>query len=232
MNRHAIDALLRPPIELWSALIALLSAIIAAIAPWVLMLPPQLGAGFAMALLIFALIRARQAARALIYQRRLKYLSPYHIRRQHVPVSDHKLFLGRGFVWTQRHTQRLRDTLRPEVQHYVQPGRLYQWLRRKEMDWERSALLSGIAQWCRNGRFNPLKARPSLGGNSALHAVGLHEQDVWMNLAERVGHTLVLGTTRVMSTVKSNNRRHDESTHRIGIDIGRGCRAFRAVASE
>jgi conjugative coupling factor TraD (SXT/TOL subfamily) len=41
---------------------------------------------------------------------------------------------------------------------------------------------------------------PALGGKPALHAVELEEQDVWMDIGERVGHTLVLGTTRVGKT--------------------------------
>jgi conjugative coupling factor TraD (TOL family) len=41
---------------------------------------------------------------------------------------------------------------------------------------------------------------PAVGGKPALHAVEPHEQPVWMDLGERVGHTLVLGTTRVGKT--------------------------------
>lgn len=44
------------------------------------------------------------------------------------------------------------------------------------------------------------KTLSDVGGNSALHGVELHEENVWMNLADRVGHTLVLGTTRVGKT--------------------------------
>jgi len=39
-----------------------------------------------------------------------------------------------------------------------------------------------------------------VGGSSVLHGIEINEQDVWMNLAERVGHMLVLGTTRVGKT--------------------------------
>jgi conjugative coupling factor TraD (TOL family) len=41
---------------------------------------------------------------------------------------------------------------------------------------------------------------PAVGGKPALHAVEPDEQDVWMDIGERVGHTLVLGTTRVGKT--------------------------------
>lgn len=201
MNRYAIDALLRPPVELWSVLTALAAAVIAAMAPWALMLPAAVGYSVSVCLLLFAMFRAQQALRIIRYQRRLKKLPRYRLHLKKIPLSRHKLFLGRGFLWTQQHTQRLRDTLRPEVQHYVQLHRIYRWARRMEVSWESTPLLSILARALRSrSRWNPLAPLPLLGGNPALHAVGIHEQDVWMELDERVGHTLVLGTTRVGKT--------------------------------
>ena len=40
MSRHPVEALLRPPVELWSTLVALATALIALLAPWSLMMPP------------------------------------------------------------------------------------------------------------------------------------------------------------------------------------------------
>ena len=201
MSRYAIDALLRPPVELWSVLVALAAAVIAAAAPWALMLPVAVAFGVSASLFLFAAFRARQALRVIRYQRRLKKLPRYRLHLKKIPLSRHKLFLGRGFLWTQKHTQRLRDTLRPEVQHYVRPGAMYRWARRKEVAWESIPLLSAVARLLRSRRWwNPLAPLPLLGGNPALHAIGIHEQDVWMDLDERVGHTLVLGTTRVGKT--------------------------------
>jgi len=200
VSRHVIEALLRPPVELWSSLAAILSATVALLAPAVLLLPPRLACGLAVLLILFALWRGLQAYRALRYQWRLKRLRPYRITTKQIPVSRHKLYLGRGFAWSQRHTQRLRDTLRPESRRYVSPGRLDRWARRKEIDWERTWGLFWVARWLRQPRLNPLAPLPSVGGNPALHGVGLQEQDIWMNLDERVGHTLVLGTTRVGKT--------------------------------
>ena len=201
MSRYAIDALLRPPVELWSVLVALAAAVIAAAAPWALMMPAAVAGSVSLSLLLFAGYRARQALRVISYQRRLKKMPRYRLHLKKIPLSRHKLFLGRGFLWTQKHTQRLRDTIRPEVQRYVRPGRVYRWARRKETAWESTPLLSTVAQLLRSRRWwNPLGPLPLLGGNPALHAVGIHEQDVWMDLDERVGHTLVLGTTRVGKT--------------------------------
>lgn len=201
MSTHPVEALLRPPVELWSAFAAAATGVIAILAPWALMMPPVVAYAAAAALFLLAGVRLRQAWRVLRYQRNMRRLPIYRLRADRIPLSRHQLFLGRGFRWTQRHTQRLRDTIRPEVQRYVEPGALYRWVRRKEIAWERLPVLGAIS-WClrQPSRWNPLRPLPPVGGTPALHAVEPNEQDVWMDLGERVGHTLVLGTTRVGKT--------------------------------
>ena len=201
MSQHPIEALLRPPVELWSMLVAFAAAAIAILAPWALMMPPGVAYGAGAALSLVGLIRGRQAWRVLRYQRNMRRLPTYKVRARKIPLSRRKLFLGRGFRWTQKHTQRLRDTIRPEVQHYVQPGALYQWARRKEVAWESVPVLSWLARLLRTRAWwNPWAPLPAVGGKPALHAVEPDEQNVWMDIGERVGHTLVLGTTRVGKT--------------------------------
>ena len=201
MSAHPIEALLRPPVELWSALVAFAAAAIAWLAPWALMMPPGVASSAGAGLALIGLLRGRQAWRVIRYQRNMRRLPTYTVRASQIPISRRKLFLGRGFRWTQKHTQRLRDTIRPDVQRYVQPGRLYQWARRKEVAWESTPVLNGLAGLLRSPAWwNPLAPLPSVGGKPALHAVEPDEQAVWMDLGERVGHTLVLGTTRVGKT--------------------------------
>ena len=201
MSTHPMEALLRPPVELWSTATALAAGTLSWLAPWALMMPPGIAAATGMTFFGFGLWRGRQAWRVLRYQHHMKRLPAYRVRAEQIPVSRHKLFLGKGFRWTQQHTQRLRDTLKPEVQRYVQPGRFYQWARQKEVAWESIPVLSLVAKGLRNrSPWNPLAPLPAVGGKPALHAVEPHEQSVWMDLGERVGHTLVLGTTRVGKT--------------------------------
>jgi conjugative coupling factor TraD (TOL family) len=201
VSDHPVEALLRPPIELWSSFVAFAVGGIAISAPWVLMMPPGIAFACGGSLFLFGAYRGKQAWRVIRYHRHMKKLPNYLMSSDHVPISHHKLFLGRGFRWTQLHTQRLRDTLKPEVQRYVEPGRLYQWARQKEVAWEDTPVLSWIAEVLRKRHWlNPLAPMPPVGGKPALHAVEPHEQHVWMDLGERVGHTLVLGTTRVGKT--------------------------------
>ncbi len=191
-GRYPIEALLRPPVELWSALVALLAALIALLAPWALLMTPAVAGACAAIFLWLAGYRWRQGLRIVRYQRNLRRLPTYTLTASQIPVSRQKLFLGRGFPWTQQHTQRLRDTLRPEVQHYIEPGCGYRWARRKETAWESTPILKWLARGLSvRAGWNPLAPLPPVGGNPQLHAVELHEQDVWMDLGERVGHTLV-----------------------------------------
>ena len=196
-----MEALLRPPVELWSTCTAFAAGTLAWLAPWALMMPPGIATATSLTFFGFGLWRGRQAWRVLRYQHHMKRLPDYQVRANQIPVSRHKLFLGKGFRWAQQHTQRLRDTLKPEVQRYVQPGTLYQWARQKEVAWESIPVLSLLAKALRSrSRWNPLAPLPAVGGKPALHAVEPQEQLVWMDLGERVGHTLVLGTTRVGKT--------------------------------
>jgi conjugative coupling factor TraD (TOL family) len=201
VSQHPIEALLRPPVELWSTVVAFATATIAILAPWALMMPPGVAYVAGAALTVLGLVRGRQAWRVLRYQRNMRRLPTYTLRSDKIPLSRRKLFLGRGFRWTQQHTQRLRDTIRPEVQQYVQPGSLYQWARRKEVAWESVPVLRLLARMFQiRAWWNPLAPLPAVGGKPALHAVEPDEQAVWMDIGERVGHTLVLGTTRVGKT--------------------------------
>ena len=69
MSRHPVEALLRPPVELWSAVVALATAGIAVLAPWALMMPPGVAYGAAGVLALLGIVRGLQAWRVLTYQR-------------------------------------------------------------------------------------------------------------------------------------------------------------------
>ena len=175
MSPHPIEALLRPPIELWSMSVAFAAGVIALLAPWALMMPPGLAYLASALLFLFGSLRAKQAWRVWRYQRNMRRLPDYRLRADRIPVSQHKLFLGKGFRWSQQHTQRLRDTLGPDVRRYVQPGALYRWARHKEVAWERLPLLSRIASGLRSrSRWNPVAPLPAVGGKPALHLSLIH----------------------------------------------------------
>ncbi|VVM80046.1 hypothetical protein PS664_02239 [Pseudomonas fluorescens] len=199
---HPVEVLLRPAVELYSVAACTAAATLSLTAPWSLALTPELGAGAALAFAALGAVRLRQAQVVLRYRRQLRRLPRYVMTTREIPVSHQRLFLGRGFRWDQRHTHRLQQTYRPEFRRYVEPPMLYQLTRRLEarLEFARFPLnqLPRLTGW--DSPFNPIRPLPPVGGLPRLHGVELHEVDVTLPLAERVGHTLVLGTTRVGKT--------------------------------
>jgi len=131
-------------------------------------------------------------------------------------MSDQKLFLGKGFQWESKHTQRLHDLKQKSRERYLKPGKAYQWARRFELKHEHdNSLLSRFLSSQRV--FNPVRPLPPVGGNPAIHGIEPLEKDVFLNLSERVGHTMILGTTRVGKTrllelmIASDIRRQDSA---------------------
>ncbi|HHT7585846.1 type IV conjugative transfer system coupling protein TraD [Klebsiella michiganensis] len=198
-NRYVIEALLRPAVELNTAVVAGMAAYVCVQAPWAVALAPSVSYVTASGFAVLSVVRARQGMKILSYRRNLTRLPRYVMSAGQIPVSRQRLFLGRGFRWTQKHTQRLQDTLRPEVAKYLQPGWLYQIARWLEMRTEHSA--PGLGKLLRtDSPLNPVRPLPPVGGNPVLHGIEPNEQDVWLTLLERVGHTIVYGTTRVGKT--------------------------------
>jgi conjugative coupling factor TraD (TOL family) len=154
------------------------------------------------ALLALGALRFGQGVRLLRYRWELRRLPRYLLDASSIPVSSHRLFLGRGFAWDQRHSQRLAETRVPGARRYLEPSRLYQAARGFEIRYEHDTWAQPLLRLLQADRqWNPVRPLPPVGGNPALHGIGVEdEEDVWQNLAERPGHALVLGTTRVGKT--------------------------------
>ncbi|EBY2753775.1 conjugative coupling factor TraD, PFGI-1 class [Salmonella enterica subsp. enterica serovar Kottbus] len=198
-DRYVMEALLRPAVELNTAVAAGCAAFVCVSAPWAVALSPTVSYVTAGGFAVLSSIRARQGLRILRYRRNLKRLPRYVMTSRQVPVSRHRLFLGKGFMWEQKHLQRLLETRRPEVQAFLQPSLPYRLARATER-WSEYRI-PALSQLLRtDSRLNPVRPLPPTGGNPAIHGVGPEERDVTMDLGERVGHMLVLGTTRVGKT--------------------------------
>ena len=199
---QAVEVLLRPAVELYTVAVCAGAAILCLVAPWSLALSPLLGLGSALAFLTFGALRFHDAWAILRYRRNIRRLPRYVMTSRDMPVSQQRLFVGRGFRWDQRHTHRLMQTYRPEFRRYVEPTVIYRAARRMEERLEFAPYpLSKLAKalaW--DSPLNPARPLPPVGGMPRLHGIEPHEVDVTLPLAERVGHSLVLGTTRVGKT--------------------------------
>lgn len=201
-DQSTVEVLLRPAVELYTVVACLCAAFICLAAPWAIALTPGLGIGAAALFMLFAAIRLHDAWTILRYRRNIRRLPKYALTSKHIPLSHQRLFIGRGFLWGQRHTHRLMQTYRPEFRHYVDMPNYWYWVRRMEAKLEFAPkYLTWLTQLTRrDSPFNPVRPLPPVGGLPRLHGIEPHEVDVSLPLGERVGHTLVLGTTRVGKT--------------------------------
>ncbi|WP_233947896.1 type IV conjugative transfer system coupling protein TraD [Pectobacterium versatile] len=198
-DRYVMESLLRPAVELYTATTAWSATYICLTAPWAVALAPSVSWVTAAGFGVLALKRTRQGLRILRYRRNIRRLPRYVMSSKQIPVSNRYLFLGRGFQWTQKHTQRLLEARRPETECYVQPSVIYRMARDLEKKLEYS-----LPYLCRLTQsdtvFNPVRPLPPVGGSPIYHGVEPDESDIAYDLGERVGHSLVMGTTRVGKT--------------------------------
>ena len=197
-DRYEVEVLLRPPVELFSSIATLSCAGIALAAPHTLMMTPSVALFTAGCLGGLGVWRGCQAWHVIQYQRHLKRSPRYVMSSSQVPVSRSVLFLGRGFHWNQTHTERLYAARDKHAGRYQQPSAIKQWVRRKEIEWERAPVLSKIARWtATDSPLNPVRPPPAIGGDAVIHGVGIRgETNATMPLADRAGHMVVIARTR------------------------------------
>ena len=212
-STYVLEPLLRPAVEWQSATVAGACAGIALGAPWALMLPQSLGVVAAAIATAFGVVRAREALDVQRYQAGMRYYKVSSIAPHKIPRTPGTLYLGQGFEWTQKHTQRRLDASRPESAEFITISgrrRKIEALARKCEGWAKKRTADGkpvvpglevltrvtaSEHW-----LNPVRPIHDLGGTPILHGVEPHERPILMRQSERNGHLLVLGTTRVGKT--------------------------------
>ncbi|MBL7004554.1 MAG: conjugative coupling factor TraD, PFGI-1 class, partial [Gammaproteobacteria bacterium] len=118
MSNQLVENLLRPPVELYSSIAYGLLGLLSVLAPSYFMMTPVVAIACALGLITLSAKRLIQGFKILRYQHGLKRVSPYILKDKNIPVSNLKLFLGRGFLWDQRHAQRLADLDRKDGREY------------------------------------------------------------------------------------------------------------------
>jgi conjugative coupling factor TraD (TOL family) len=195
MSMHKpLEALLRPPVEWYSTGMAFTGCFLIALFPNAFMVPKSLAEISALALLTGGLVRFKQGYRVWRYQRNLKRMSVYKISSHQLPISHKKLFLGKGFLWTPQHTQRLRDLDLAYNLHYKYPSPLKRWARKKELQWEHDPIFQKVLPFLvRDSALNPFRPYPDIGGEPCIHGIAEKETNVAIHLSDRASHMVVVG---------------------------------------
>lgn len=184
--KFPVEALLRAPVELWSGLVCSTMSFALLYFGNEFILPRFFTYVAAVAIGCLGCYRFVGAVYILTYQVSLSDSTPWWLSFANIPKQKGFLFLGSGFRWTYRHTQRLKDTELPEAQQYL------------SKNWTR--LIVGLNRAFAKRPLTKQDKDLSMSGNPKLHGVELRKRNVWLNSLDRVGHTLVVGTTRVGKT--------------------------------
>lgn len=204
------EVLLREVVEFTPAWTYLLLATGLLIASELALAVPSVAFTIAGLFFIRSVVLFRRGWRVRRYQRNLTRLQVYRMKSRQLPVSQKVQLLGMGFEWNEVHTQRVYDLNLPKNHHYKQLPPCYHRARRMEIALEHNRYMQWLVNFTSSNkpedhflwRLNPVKPVPPLEGEPYLHAVGLceKEQPIYQDLGNRVGHTLILGTTRVGKT--------------------------------
>ncbi|WP_305840119.1 hypothetical protein [Photobacterium leiognathi] len=171
-----VEGLLRPAEELTSAAMFVLCAGLLFLRPDIFLIPDDLRLIVIMTLLIPAYIRLWQGIEVLAYRKGLMRLPAWIAASADIPVYNDKLFLGKGFQFLPRHTQRLYDARQQWAEKYVTPSHIYRLARHIETRYEGTPLgrwLAGKAPFDQGWKtvmnspllwLNPVPPLPPLGG--------------------------------------------------------------------
>lgn len=193
---YPLEGLLRAPYELTSAAAAAAAAALVTVAPGAFALPPWGALATAGTLAALACWRMRQAWRLARYRAGLWATAPLRLRAGALPAASRGIYLGRGFRWSTRHTQRWYEFLRDPVASRPPRQDVSWWHQFRADASSLGAVPAALQVLARRAVGGSVDDQAQAGGTAALHGVEPREADIFLNSSERVGHMLVLGTTR------------------------------------
>ncbi|MBA2710115.1 MAG: type IV conjugative transfer system coupling protein TraD [Tatlockia sp.] len=195
--KFPVENLLREATELYSGITLFSLATLAFASPHFLLLTNEMGLYATCSLGCFGAYRLMQVFRIKRYHRRLITMPYFAMSTIEVPLSKQWLYVGRGFLWLPRHTQRLKQVKQVINERFMQRSKSYRAVRSYAKGREHLALVKLLNT---NSALNPFRPLPDVGGKPYLHGVGDEDKPIYIPQSVRVGHTFVVGTTRVGKT--------------------------------
>lgn len=211
MTDKVLEGRLRPRYEFISIFASALSLYLTWVASDAVGMSTSFKVSATISMIAICVFRFRQAINIKKYQKSLTKIDAFFVKADDIPTPKSKLWIGKGFEWGPKHTQRLHDAKKQEAQKYSKPSNLFRKIRNIEAEAEQEKK-EGMTTWktrlsdiTKKQSFNlyglkiknPYAPLPPVGGESMLHAVGAEDEtDQYLDLGERYGHTLVAGTTR------------------------------------
>lgn len=201
MSEMQLSRLLRPPVEYFGAASGATFSAALMSAPSYFMMTPEVAYVSAAILAYRSSSFWYEGRKITNYHRALKRPKRYALASKDIPVTKYHCFLGRGYRFTAKHTQRIAEIRLPHNEEYITMNRLYRFARNLEhrlarQNWAVALAVRKVLS--ADSILNPVRPLPEVGGDAYIHGVGEdEEQTIMQPLGERHGHSLYLGTTRV-----------------------------------
>ncbi len=194
-SRYQKEVLLRPAVELYSALVAGTSAFCLISMPGLLMIPWAIAYGASVLFLMVGCYDFYRGYCILHYRRGISRQGPFEIRGNRVPVYQDRLYIGTGFEWGQKHTQRYLDTFDDKYLPYIKKSE-HHLARRVERMLRQVPVLSVVAFFLKQTWvLNPWPPKAPLGGDVSLNGVEHRQHKVFLPKSDRRQHTYMAGST-------------------------------------
>ena len=194
-DKYQIEVLLRPAVEFYAAVVTFAAAFILLQLPQVLMMPPVVAMGCAAFFILLGFYDVWRGCKILRYRRRMSREKPLQINNRRVPIYEDRLYLGEGFEWSQKHTQRYIDTFDNQYKHYIKREEYYT-VRKIERFLAAIPVIRLLTKFTGSySMLNPWPPRSTLFGDSCLHGVEGKRRAQSIGLRERRQHMYFAGTT-------------------------------------
>lgn len=201
----------RPTVEWQAVIICYLSTIVFLVAPSAFGVLPSVSYISALFFLIIGIKYHQEALAHWRFLMGLWKIKPYYVDPKNLPGDDDTIYLGKGFEWKPKHTQRLYE-LNNEVNiSYREPPKIYfsiRYLADSFRSLAQKAIIGGTMLYVANKLDNPSWWNPfpyfpidifdknNTYGSPYLHGLEPYEDIVKTPFADSNSHTLCLGTTR------------------------------------
>lgn len=196
MSEMQLSRFLRPPVEYYGALSGSAFTATLAAAPSFFMMTPQVAYLSAAIVAVRASMFWADGWQISRYHKNLKRSKRYFVESKDIPITEDHHWLGRGYRFSAKHTQRLAEIRLPDNEKYRTMNRMYRFARNLE---HRLASQNWVvSKGIRTALTFSIPPIPDVGGEAFIHGVGVDEEEhIMQPLGERHGHTIYLGTTRV-----------------------------------
>ncbi len=189
------EVLLRPAVEFYSGMVSATSAFFLIAMPGLLMIPWTIAYVAATFFTIIAIYDCYRGYVILRYRRAISRQGPFEIRSHKVPVYEDRLYIGTGFEWGQRHTQRYLDTFDDKYLPFIKKQEFH-FARGIQRLFSKIPLLSLISYYLRQTWvLNPWPPVAPLSGDVSLNGVEHHQSKAFLPKSDRRQHTYMAGAT-------------------------------------